>query len=149
MPQYEQSWILNLFYIPAIALFEYLQLDHEKLSILAVLMGIDILCGVVKARSQEKPITSQRLMIGFGSKLLILLIPFVIALLARGVEFDINWFVKLCITVFIIAEVYSILGNIYTVRSGKEVEQIDTISYLLKIVEKFLMKTLGKDDERK
>ena len=134
----KQSTALNLFLLPLSSLVQFLEIDAKKLSILVVLMCIDMLTGTFKAYRTKENITSRRWIAGFLSKLVVLLIPFTIALMAKGVDFDVKWFIGFSLSIMVIAEAYSILGNIYTFKTGEAVEEIDAVSAIIKVIRNFL-----------
>lgn len=134
----KQSTALNLFLLPLASLVQFLEIDTKKLSILVVLMCIDMLTGTFKAYRTKENITSRRWIAGFLSKLVVLLVPFTIALMAKGVDFDVKWFIGFSLSIMVIAEAYSILGNIYTFKTGEAVEEIDAVSAIIKVLRNFL-----------
>lgn len=134
----KQSTALNLFLLPLASLVQFLEIDAKKLSILVVLMCIDMLTGTFKAYRTKENITSRRWIAGFLSKLVVLLVPFTIALMAKGVDFDVKWFIGFSISIMVIAEAYSILGNIYTFKTGEAVAEIDAVSAIIKVLRNFL-----------
>ena len=134
----KQSTALNLFLLPLASLVQFLEIDGKKLSILVVLMCIDMLTGTFKAYRTKENITSRRWIAGFLSKLVVLLVPFTIALMAKGVDFDVKWFIGFSISIMVIAEAYSILGNIYTFKTGEAVAEIDAVSAIIKVLRNFL-----------
>ena len=134
----KQSTALNLFLLPLASLVQFLEIDTKKLSILAILMCIDMLTGTFKAYRTKENITSRRWIAGFLSKLVVLLVPFTIALMAKGVDFDVKWFIGFSLSIMVIAEAYSILGNIYTFKTGEAVAEIDAVSAIIKVLRNFL-----------
>ena len=134
----KQSTALNLFLLPLASLVQFLEIDAKKLSILVVLMCIDMLTGTFKAYRTKENITSRRWIAGFLSKLVVLLVPFTIALMAKGVYFDVKWFIGFSLSIMVIAEAYSILGNIYTFKTGEAVAEIDAVSAIIKVLRNFL-----------
>lgn len=134
----KQSTALNLFLLPLASLVQFLEIDAKKLSILVVLTCIDMLTGTLKAYRTKENITSRRWIAGFLSKLVVLLVPFTIALMAKGVDFDVKWFIGFSLSIMVIAEAYSILGNIYTFKTGEAVEEIDAVSAIIKVLRNFL-----------
>ena len=134
----KQSTALNLFLLPLASLVQFLEIDAKKLSILVVLLCIDMLTGTFKAYRTKENITSRRWIAGFLSKLVVLLVPFTIALMAKGVDFDVKWFIGFSLSIMVIAEAYSILGNIYTFKTGEAVEEIDAVSAIIKVLRNFL-----------
>jgi len=134
----KQSTALNLFMLPLASLVQFLEIDAKKLSILVILMCIDMLTGTFKAYRTKENITSRRWIAGFLSKLVVLLVPFTIALMAKGVDFDVKWFIGFSLSIMVIAEAYSILGNIYTFKTGEAVAEIDAVSAIIKVLRNFL-----------
>ena len=134
----KQSIILNTFLLPLASLISYLGLDAQKLTILIILMCMDMLTGTIKAYKINENITSRRWIAGFLSKLVVLIVPFTIALMAKGVDFDVKWFIGFSLSIMVIAEAYSILGNIYTFKTGEAVAEIDAVSAIIKVLRNFL-----------
>ena len=134
----KQSTALNLFLLPLASLVQFLEIDAQKLTILVMLMCIDMLTGTLKAYRIKENITSRRWIAGFLSKLVVLLVPFTIALMAKGVDFDVKWFIGFSLSIMVIAEAYSILGNIYTFKTGEAVEEIDAVSAIIKVLRNFI-----------
>lgn len=97
-----------------------------------------MLTGTLKAYRTKENITSRRWIAGFLSKLVVLLVPFTIALMAKGVDFDVNWFIGFSLSIMVIAEAYSILGNIYTFKTGEAVAEIDAVSAIIKVLRNFI-----------
>ncbi|NCD11053.1 MAG: hypothetical protein EOL93_00750 [Epsilonproteobacteria bacterium] len=134
----KQSVLLNSFLIPLAWVIQYLELDYKKLTILISLMCLDMVTGTIKAYVAKQDITSRRWVAGFLSKLVVLLIPFVIALMAKGVDIDVRWFVGLSLSILIVAESYSILGNVHTIKTGEAVAEIDAVSAIIKALREIL-----------
>lgn len=138
MPIEKTSTSLSLALIPFASLIDFLSLDTKKLFILAALMTLDIMTGMAKAYKLDKDITSRRLAEGFISKISILIIPLAIALMAKGVDFDMTFFIGFAISILVASETYSVVGNIYTSRTGIEVKEIDAVSALARSLGKIL-----------
>lgn len=119
---------LNFLYIPFVALLQYLGLDGEVLLIFTGLLIIDIITGWLKTLAiGEKP-KSWRLANGIISKVVLVTIPLVMALAAKALHIDISWLFYVVIDALILSEVYSIFGNVYTMNTGKNVEEYDVLS---------------------
>lgn len=125
------SWIGNgLLGLGAWALM-YTGLPAEPAAILAALMCVDFIAGVSRARVMGEAVTSHRIKVGTISKCGIMTIPLVMALTAKGLGVDFNWLVGWSISVLILSETYSIIANIYTVRTGKSAPEWDAVSLIL------------------
>lgn len=112
----------------------YTGMPAEPAAILAVLMCVDFVAGVSRARVMGEPVTSHRIKVGTISKLGVLTIPLVMALSAKGLGVDFNWLVGWSISVLILSEAYSIIANIYTIRTGETAPEWDAVSLVLKKV---------------
>ena len=124
-------WIGNgLLALGAWALM-YTGLPAEPAAILAVLMCIDFVAGVSRARVIGEPVTSHRIKVGTISKCAVMTVPLVLALAAKGMGADFNWIVGWAISVLILSESYSIIANVYTIRTGKIAPEWDAISLIL------------------
>jgi len=137
---------MNLLYLPFIALMQYLKLDTEVLAIFSGLLIIDIITGWFKVISLGMKPRSWRLANGIISKVVLITIPLVMALGAKAVHVDITWLFYVVVDALILSEVYSILGNIYTINTKKHVEEFDVLSKILKLIRNTLNKILKDSD---
>lgn len=112
----------------------YTGLPAEPAAILAVLMCIDFVAGVSRARTLGDQVTSHRMKVGAISKCGVLTVPLVMALTAKGLGADFNWLVQWTVSVFILSETYSIIANIYAARTGIILPEFDAVSAVLKKV---------------
>ena len=140
----KQSIFLNTALIPIASCISALGLDLTKLYILSFLMFLDLFSGMVKAHRNNVAITSRRLSAGVLSKLMVLLVPLTVALIAKGIEIDLRWLVSFSVSLLIVAEGYSVIGNIYSVRTGEAVTEIDAISVILKKLRKIIENLLSE-----
>ena len=128
------SWIGNgLLGLGAWALM-YTGLPAEPAAILAVLMCIDFVAGISRARVTGEAVTSHKIKVGTISKCGVLTVPLVMALTAKGLGADFNWLVSWTVSVFILSETYSIIANIYAARTGIILPEFDAVSAVLKKV---------------
>ena len=110
----------------------YTSLPAEPAAILAVLMAVDFLVGIGKARAMGEPVTSLRMKNGATSKCGVLLVPLVLALAAKGVGAELHWIVSWTVSLFILSEAYSIIANVYTIRTKQAVPEWDAVSAVLR-----------------
>ena len=126
---------VNEFKVLIYALFMYLKIDVEAISILASLMCIDTLFGSVKViRIDYKEFTFRRLMLGFISKMAFLLLPIVVALAGKGLGYELRVIVEISIKLLIASEVISIFSNGIAIRTKKDVYDYDIITGFLKYI---------------
>lgn len=137
--------IKNFSYVLAfVGSLEWLGLNPQSVTIFATLMVIDVITGVTRAAIVEggQSVRSAILKRGILAKLLVLTALFSVALTGKGVGFDISTLVQSAVNVLILGELYSILGNIYSVRSGKHKVEFDAVAFLLARVRELIEKAL-------
>jgi hypothetical protein len=128
------------------ALFAFLGLNPVQFTILAALMCFDLFTGLAKAYRIENSISSYKLRIGVISKILYLCVPIILALTVRGINISFgNWLISFSVNALILAEAYSILGNIYTFKTKRKMKEIDAISYILRAIKRQLDRLLEGD----
>ena len=116
----------------------YTGIDTEVFSIFAALIVTDFATGIAKARTLGERVSSNKAKYGVISKFSLLLIPVVLAAGAKAIGQDASHLFFWGVNLLIISEVYSVIGNIYTVRTGIELPEWDVISLLgRRIREKF------------
>ena len=121
------SWVLT-----------YAGINKEVFAIFAVLVVIDFITGIGKAYILKQSITSNKAKYGVLSKFSLIFLPVVMALAAKGVGANATTFFTWGMNLLIMSELYSIIGNIYSIRNGKELPEWDVVALLgRKIREKF------------
>jgi len=138
---------INLFYVPFVGFLLWTGVDKEALLVFAILLIIDIVTGLGKAYRLGHKWKSVRLANGIISKCILIVIPLTMALVAKGLHLDISTLVFIVIDALILSEAYSIIGNIYVFRSGKDIEEFDVLNLILKQIRNTLNKVLGDDSE--
>ena len=124
--------------------FAYLGISGDVVEVLFVLMCIDTILGLIKAIVLGNRFTFEKLLWGITTKLSVLIIPMVIALVAKGLSFDFHWFVLAVLNILIAAEGFSAIGNILSIKSKKNVENVDFISLLLRAIRKGLTNVIKR-----
>ena len=124
-------------------IFTYTWVNHEVFSILGILMMLDIISGVAKTVIVGTKPTSRRFVIGIISKILVLIIPMILWITAKGVLWiELKGFVNIVLSMLVLAESYSVLQNIISVRQRKEIEEYDAmtavLNFILKEVKRFI-----------
>lgn len=134
-----------MLYAPFVVIAELTGLDAIALQCLTALIVIDLITGVTKTISIRKKPTSTRLANGVFSKLVLLFLPVCVAIAVKGLGLDYKVLIDTTLSILILSELYSIVGNIYTIRTKKEVEEFDAVSMLLKVIRKYINRILGDD----
>lgn len=137
-----KEFILNFLYIPFIAFLNFIELDETVIALYTLLLVIDIITGVLKAITLGRKPTSKAFLIGVMAKLTFLFIPITLAVAAKGIGIDLTLFVTTVIAALMLNEVYSIIANIYTVNTGKEAQEFDVLSKILKFIRNFIGRLL-------
>lgn len=122
------------------SLMTYLGINGESFFLFAVLLFIDYITGITKARCMSAAITSNRMKYGIISKLSLLLIPLILAIGAKAVNADFSTVLLVGINILVLSEVYSIIGNIYTIRTREELPEYDVVAILGKRIRNILIR---------
>lgn len=141
--------IKNIGYIGAFAMgAHYLGISNESITILGVVLIIDIFTGILKAGIVVgwRSITSARLAAGVISKLLLLFVPITVALGGKGSGVDMSQIAQGAISVLILAQVYSIIGNIHAVQIHDNKNEFDAVGFLLLQLRNVLEKAFKGND---
>lgn len=130
--------------------FVFLDIDYALFNILWVFMIIDTISGLLKVLKIDKAKFSFKvLMWGLVSKIGILLVPLIVALLLKAVGQEMGFGIGLIIKILIVSEFISTMGNIYTIKTGKTVKDVDIFSMLFKFMRcrglKWISKVTGND----
>jgi hypothetical protein len=130
--------VITIVKVSIYTFFIYLGIEVDIVKVLFALMFLDTALGMIKAGVLKQAITFEKLLLGIITKLSVLIIPMVIALVAKGLSFDFHWFVLAILNILIVAEGFSSIGNILSIKSKKRVENVDFITLLLKVIRKGL-----------
>lgn len=137
---------IKLFSYPlAVAVAAYFNLSSEQMHILAVLLFLDVATGIVRELVIDPRGFSSKIgIVGMLSKLLTFSIPFVVALVGKGVGMDMADFISVAISTLIVYEGWSVISNIGQIRAkDKTIAEYDAISFLIKKIQDFFKKILN------
>lgn len=128
----------NALYMPAFVL----GMEMHSFTILIAFIIIDMFTGVwrVGVTKGGQEIRSAHFINGLVSKMLFVLIPLVVAYAGKGIGLDLIAFASGCLSLLILATAYSIIGNIYTIRTGIEAAEFDAVRFILMKVKELLDK---------
>lgn len=121
-------------YFTLAPLFAYLGIAQEIFIIMTFAILADIVTGGIKAWV-TKGFTSRSMKIGLFSRLFLLLIPISLAVMAKTIspDFRADLMVKMSLSVITLAEIYSTIGNIVSIREkDSTLTEQDAITRLLK-----------------
>jgi len=132
--------IFNFFTICLGGALTYLGLSGESFLLFSILLFIDYITGIAKAYRIGQTITSNRMKYGMLSKLSLLIIPLVLAIGAKAVGADFTTVLMVGINILVLSEVYSIIGNIYSIRTKDELPEYDVVAMIGKRIRNVLLK---------
>jgi phage-related holin len=133
-------WTAKLvWYSGAAAIFSYLDIPQEQIAILGILMVIDFLTWVGKQyRIDPKKITSHDAWIWVIKKVATLISVLSVAFVLKGNHIDGDVYIGGILGILIMAEGYSVIQNVYAIRTGEILPEFDAISIILKGFSEFL-----------
>lgn len=127
--------------------FAWLDIDFNMLSAFGFLLVVDYLTGIGKAYKLGHSITSNKMKYGIISKLSLVLIPLALAAAAKGLGTNSMVIVETSMTILIVSELYSIIGNYYSMKTGLEMPEYDAITILGKRLRGVLIRLEGDKDD--
>ena len=127
-------------------LLTHLGLDVMAFTALGYLLLIDYVTGVLKARALGHRITSNKMKYGIASKFSLVFLPFALAITAKAMGAQASTFLYVGMNILILSELYSIIGNIYALRTHEELPEWDAVAALGRWVLKMLLKMSGDKD---
>lgn len=136
---------LSVFKSLLYALFVYLGIKTGTVIVLFVLMTLDSFLGIFKALRLGKKFSFKVLGWGMVSKLSVLIIPMILALMGKGLSFDFSYFVVAVLNIIIVSEGISCVTNILSIKTKKQIENADYVTKLLQGVRNGLISVLEKN----
>jgi len=121
----------------------FLNINLEIVQILMLLMALDTIFGIAKALRLGDQFNFGILFWGFSTKLLILIIPMVLALVGKGLGYDFTPLVDGVMKVLVLAEGFSIFTSMYVIKTKEKVKNVDVVSMLLSSIRKGFMSTIN------
>jgi hypothetical protein len=117
-------------YIPACII----GLSIESYSILALFIILDVGTGITRSlvTSGGRSVTSSRLSLGLLKKGHMFVVPWLVTLAGHGMGVDLLLGAKVILGGLIASELYSILGNIYSIYTGEDKPEFDGVKFILK-----------------
>lgn len=125
--------IKTFWYVAVTSILVYFNIPQEAFYILASLMFIDTITGIAKQyRVESIWLTSKRMSIGIMAKFVTLMFLFSGWLVINFFKIDPEYYIQTVMSILIMAEFYSIIQNVYAVRTGIILPEYDAISIALK-----------------
>lgn len=121
----------------------YLGIDVEAFTMFSVLLVVDYATGLMKARAINESITSNKMKYGVASKLSLIIIPIVLAVGGKAMYIDITNVIFVSVNLLVLSELYSIISNVYAVRTKEELPEYDVVSIIGRKIKNTLIKFAG------
>ena len=118
---------------------------------LTILMFIDVVVGIGRSYRLQIPITSYRIKLGVISKLGVLLIvlSFGLAFTHSGLVIDdLKEYIQLILWLFILSELYSIVSNVYAIKTGDNLPEVEVLSLIGAKIKKLMEAVLPNQKDR-
>lgn len=128
----------------AYVIFIFLGMKTDVVKILFILMTIDSILGIVKALVLGQRFSFKKLLIGMTTKLTLLIVPFILALMAKALSFDFYYFVVAVMNIIVVSEGISCVTNIISIKTKETVENADYMTRLLQAIKNGLHNQITK-----
>lgn len=135
--------VWNTFVVLFSGVLAYLEISQEPFTLFALLLIIDYITGLTKAKTLGHSITSNKMKYGLISKLSLIIVPLVVAMGAKALGADSHYVLTSGMYILILSEVYSIIGNIYSARTKEEFPEYDALAMIGKQIRNILIKQSG------
>jgi hypothetical protein len=124
----------------------FLQIEIDVALILISLMCLDTLFGMIKATLIETLTFSWKALFkGLCVKLIILLIPMTVALVAKGLGMsDFKILVAVVMKALVISEGSSIWNSFLSIKKGEEIKQTDMVAVLIERISSYFKTIFDK-----
>lgn len=146
----ELTLIIKVFHSIVIGVFasmlSYLSIDKEAMYIYFILLGMDLVTGVVASFIVYEAISIARFYAGILSKFMLFIVPIVVALIVKIQGDSLLWFIKWTVIVLAVSEGISIFNNVQKSRGKAPLPEFDAISMIgskLRVVLERLFDTAG------
>lgn len=124
------------------AMFIFLGIKTGVVEVLFYLMCTDTILGIIKTVVLKNVLSFKILAVGMVSKISIIAIPLIIALMGKGLNFDLSYFVVATMNVLIVNEGISCITNVISIKGKKEIENKDYLTRFLNKIRGALSKLI-------
>lgn len=129
------DWIITIkqtsLSVMLISMFAYLWIDHTIFFLYTCLIFIDFITWVMKWII-NKDLSSSKALNGFIKKFIILLLIFAIWIFAKISHLDAHMLLSWAFFWLSLSELYSIIANIYQIKTWERVKEYDALAIILK-----------------
>ncbi len=124
----------------------YLGLSPIAMGLYLVLLTADFVSGVLKSIIIGEVITAQRMRVGLFVKVMMWILPIILALTATIANVDGRKMFEWGLTLLSASEAYSFICNVYTMKTGKELPKIDALAIIGNKLRKLINSKIGEEN---
>lgn len=139
--------IYNIVAVLFASMLTFLGLNVETFFLFSVLLLVDFITGIGKAKTLGHDITSDKMKYGIISKMSLIIIPLVLGIAAKAMQMPSENVLFIGMNILILSEVYSVIGNIYSMRTKEEMPEYDALTLLGRRIRSMLIKMSGGEDK--
>ena len=139
--------LYNLFIVFTASILTFLGLNAETFFLFSLLLFFDFITGIGKARALGQNITSDKMKYGIISKMSLVVIPLVLGIAAKAMQMPSGNILFIGMNILILSEAYSIIGNVYAIRTKDELPEYDALALLGKKIRTMLIRMSGGEDK--
>lgn len=110
------------------SLTAYLNINTEALALYFTLLAIDLSTGILAAFVVKETMTLSRFNAGIISKLLMFVVPIVVAMIVKIQGDELLWFIKWTLVVLATSEAISIINNVQKATNKKPLPELDAVA---------------------
>lgn len=125
------AWLLSALKFICYGVFVSLDISPYQSLILLIFMGVDTVLGIWKSIRLGIDIEWKVLWVGITCKLAVLIVPMLVALLGKGLNYDFKIVVDVCMKLLILNEFLSCITNILSIRTKVNITNKDFIAVFL------------------
>lgn len=122
----------------------YIEVQKEVVFALAIAMVFDTITGVIKSKRLGRKVTSKEGKKGVIEKVLMFIAVLLLGVIGKLLGVDLSWLVVNALILLTVFETFSFFGNIGSIHSGKEEEELDAISSVIKFIRNALKYLIEK-----
>lgn len=141
------AFLKNFSYIAAFfATVEWLGFNPVAMSALGTLMILDVFTGVMRSITVDggPSFKSALLTRGIMAKCLLIIVLAGMGVAAKGMGLSLEMFGQGIVSVLILSELYSIVGNVHSIKSKEIKVEFDAVKYLLDRIKDVMDKVIKK-----
>ena len=151
MSKLEGVTLINSLSFCAATVLSSISISPAAFMVLSILMMVDFALGIGKSYRMRIPITSYRMKLGVISKvgMLLIVISFGLAFTHGGFLIEeLQDYIGWVLWVFILSELYSIVSNVYAIKTGDNLPEVEVLSIIGKKLKSLMEAVLPNYKDR-